>query len=136
MLDNSVVIRWLLRDGSNADLAYATAVNRALINSSCTAPSIWTLELTNVIVRAERRNDLARADADEFLNIVKALEIVIDDETSSRMIETLAIARQFGTTAYDAAYLELARRRNLPLATLDRDLLRAAKRAGVRRYEP
>jgi predicted nucleic acid-binding protein len=94
------------------------------------------LELTNVIVRAERRNDLARADADEFLNIVKALEIVIDDETSSRMIETLAIARQFGTTAYDAAYLELARRRNLPLATLDRDLLRAAKRAGVRRYEP
>gem|GEM_PF-1565183 len=73
------------------------------------------------------------ADAAHFMGLLESLPVDVDPETGSHsMAGTLALARGYGLTSYDAAYLELAMRANLPLATLDKELRAAAKKAGVK----
>jgi predicted nucleic acid-binding protein len=84
---------------------------------------------------AERRKRASQADITEALNLVAALPVIADDETAQRAgSDTAALARQYGLTIYDAAYLELAMRRGAALATSDHALAQAAKAAGVTLY--
>ncbi|WP_295401140.1 type II toxin-antitoxin system VapC family toxin [uncultured Thiocystis sp.] len=134
VLDNSVSMRWLFADGRAADLAYAEGIlcrfeqpgNEAIV------PAIWPLEVANVIVRAETRGLLTEARGAEFIGILHAMAIRVDQTTTARALtDTLQLARRFSLSAYDAAYLELALREGLGLATLDGDLRTAATKAGT-----
>ena len=95
-------------------------------------PSHWALEVANGLLVAERRKRLSRADVAEAADVLGQLPIETDAETGRRAIgETAALARQYGLTVYDAAYLELALRHRAALATSDAALARAARRAGL-----
>jgi predicted nucleic acid-binding protein len=101
-------------------------------NEGAMVPMLWQLEMGNVLLQAERRGRITRADVARRLELIGTLPITTDDETSFRALrDVLALARTENLTTYDAAYLELAMRRGLPLATTDRSLRDAAQRVGV-----
>ena len=88
--------------------------------------------MTNLLLQAERRGRITAADIAVRLQLLAVLPIETGSETHRRAArETLALARAERLTSYDAAYLELAMRRALPLASRDADLLKAAKGQGV-----
>ncbi|MDR3634468.1 MAG: type II toxin-antitoxin system VapC family toxin [Isosphaeraceae bacterium] len=97
---------------------------------------LWSLEVANVCLVSERRKRLDEARTLRFLNLLGSLPIGIDDETAARAwLDTIHPARAHNLSAYDAAYLELAIRRGLPLACLDSRLKTAAEAVGVVLYE-
>lgn len=137
VLDNSVAMCWLLNDGRPADVTYALKVLDALKQTSATVPGLWALEAANVVVKAEAKGLVTEARTQVFAATLMRLNITTDTATASHALsDTLNLARRYKLSAYDAAYLELALRRGLPLATLDADLEKAAKKAGVKRFEP
>lgn len=129
VLDCSVAVAWCIEDEAAAAtdaLMERTAGEGALV------PGLWPLEIANVLLQAVRRRRLEVADALARLELLRGLPIRIDEATAERAWrETLALARAEGLTTYDAAYLELALRLGLPLATRDRELRQAAERNGV-----
>jgi predicted nucleic acid-binding protein len=134
VLDNSVVMRWLFGDGSPQDRAYAERVLDLLLVEGNLAwvPGIWPLEVGNVLLRAEAKGLLTEARASEFLGALQAMSIQTDGQTSTQALtSTLQLACWHRLSSYDAAYLELALRQGLALATLDTDLQRAAVQSGV-----
>lgn len=134
VLDNSVTMRWFFEDGGRTDLAYATEVLAELKNSTAVVPVTCGLEVANVLARAEASSRLALADSSRFIEMLQGLDIKPDEDTFAyALADTLDLARRFKLSAYDASYLELALRLNVPLATLDKSLRRAASRAGVER---
>ena len=95
-------------------------------------PSLWPLEVANVVAKSQRLQKITLAQASAFIELLDKLDIVVDANSAQRALhDTLDLARQFGLSAYDAAYLELALREGLPLATLDARLQAAAREAGV-----
>ena len=135
VLDNSVVMRWLFGDGSASDLAYANRILSAFEDEDTEAvvPMVWMLEVANVIARTEAQGLIVQARSAEFLGILAEMAVCVDSATAAHALgETLALARRFGLSSYDAAYLELALREGLPLATLDNGLRKAIKKIGGR----
>ena len=95
-------------------------------------PSLWHLEVTNVLTLAERKGRIAVARISEFIALLETLPITVDEETPFRAFtEILGLARAERLTSYDAAYLELAMRLGIPLATKDNALRQAAAKLGV-----
>ena len=134
VLDNSIVMAWSFADEVSH---YADAVLDRLTSSSSVVPMLWPLEVANALLMGERRKRSTEAETIRWIGILKRLPIVIDDETNTRAwSDTLALARGHKLSAYDAAYLELAIRRRLPLATLDGPLKSAAAAVGVALYDP
>lgn len=136
VLDNSMVMRWFFGDGSEGDLEYAAHVLDVLGRPEvqATAPAVWPLEVANVIARAEAKGLVSEARSSEFVHLLEAMAVEVDAETAQHALDsTLQLARRFGLSAYDAAYLELSLREGLPLATLDSTLLDAAGATGVER---
>ncbi len=134
VLDNSVVMRWLFSDGSEADQLAAQRVLEQLTiqENSAIAPAIWPLELANVVARAESKGLLGEAHSSAFIGLLQRMAIrVVEDTASHALGNILHLARRYQLSSYDAAYLELAMREGLALATLDKQLARAAKKAGV-----
>lgn len=134
VLDNSVAMRWLFGDGSADDLAYARMILDAMERRQAVAlvPSLWALEVANVIQRAEARELLPEARGTEFVGLLQHMAIAADAETFGHALgDTLQLARRHKLSAYDASYLELALRTGLPLATLDADLRKAMEASGV-----
>lgn len=129
VLDSSVALAWVLpgeRTQAVEGLLDAVAADGAL------APGLWPLEVANVLLQAERARRLAPGERGRALAALGTLPIAIDAETPARAWgETVALAEAHGLTCYDAAYLEVAARAGLPLATLDRRLARAAAERGV-----
>ena len=110
----------------NYSLAGATGESGAL------APGLWPLEVLNGLLVAERRGRLNASRRNRLAGFLRALPISLDDETASQVwTATAGLAERFALSAYDAAYLELAQRHSLPLATLDRDLRTAATALGL-----
>lgn len=134
VLDNSVTMRWFFGDGKPAELRYAGLVLDSLNKASAVVPVTWGLEVANVIAKAEAKAIVTEARSRTFLELLEGINIEVDQATFSRSLsDTLQLARRYRLSAYDASYLELALRRSLPLATLDEDLQKAAKNAGVAR---
>jgi len=134
VLDNSVVMRWLFGDGSPSDLVYADRVLQVLQleGNLAMVPGIWPLEIGNVVLRAEARGLLSEARGAEFLGTLQEMPIQTDGQTPTHALaSTLQLARRHKLSSYDAAYLELALRQGVGLATLDSDLQRAAALSGV-----
>ena len=134
VLDTSVTIRWFFGDGKPSELAFAAKVLDALATDVAIVPVTWGLEVANVIARAEAKALVTEARSGEFLELLDRLMIEVDAATFTQArTGILQLARRYNLSAYDASYLELSLRRGLPLATLDEDLQKAAKKAGVKR---
>jgi predicted nucleic acid-binding protein len=137
VLDASVTMRWLFLDAKPAERAYALSVLNAMTQEETKAlvPVTWALEVSNVIGKAEMKGLLSEAQSEAFLEMLINVDIVADPATFSKALsDTLQIARRYRLSSYDASYLELAMRAGLPLATLDQDLQKAAKKAGLKRF--
>ncbi|MBD2724801.1 type II toxin-antitoxin system VapC family toxin [Nostoc sp. FACHB-892] len=129
VLDCSVAISWCLVD-ENDD--YANAILAIMPDSEAFVPGIWSLEIANTLVVAERRNRMTKEQSEQAIALLQSLLIQVDLFTDAKALDaTLKLARQEGLAAYDAAYLELALRLQLRLATLDTRLAEAATRCGV-----
>src|SRR4051812_24735741 len=129
VLDGSLTLAWYFSDEVDP---YADAVARALPTREALVPSLWRLEIANALVVGERRKRSTQAQAAAFVARLELLPIVVDEETDARAWgETIRLARAHTLSAYDAAYLELAMRRGLPLASLDDQLKAAAAVVGV-----
>lgn len=136
VLDHSVAMRWYFGDGRPQELAYATRVLEAMKSAEAVVPGIWSLEVANVLARAEAKALGTEARSEAFVGMLQRMDIAIDGATSAQALgSTLQLARRYRLSAYDASYLELALREGLPLATLDEDLMKAARRAGVKRFD-
>jgi predicted nucleic acid-binding protein len=132
VLDNSVAMLWLLPQSNPEGVWLAEKVLSLLQTGPARVPSLWPLEAANVIAKSQRLGKITQAQASAFVSLLDDLGISIDTHTAqSALHATLDLARQFGLSAYDAAYLELALRENLPLATLDHQLQDAARKAGI-----
>jgi predicted nucleic acid-binding protein len=134
VLDGSVTLAWLFQDEQDP---YADAIIAKLPNLEMRVPRPWHLEVANVLLVGERRKRCSQADTTQWLAYLARLPIVLDGETEMRAwSETVNLARQYGLSAYDASYLELALREGIPLATLDAPLKGAAQASGVPIYQP
>jgi predicted nucleic acid-binding protein len=134
VIDCSLTMAWYFGDEATA---YTDAVRDSLVAQQAVVPTLWSLEVANVLVMGERRKRSTEGQAARWLRLLSALPIAIDSETPFRAFDSiLSLARHHRLTAYDAAYLELALRRSLPIATLDDDLKNAAHALGVALYEP
>jgi predicted nucleic acid-binding protein len=129
VLDCSAALPWVFANE-------ATAATEALLDDLASGghawvPALWHLELANVMLGAQRRGQIDKAGAEKFLATLRAVDIEVDDETISvAWTRTLGLGETYGLTAYDAAYLELALRKGLPLASLDQELRNACSKAG------
>jgi len=130
VIDASTALGFLLKDEQAASNMKAL---KAMEQDSTTyVPTHWWLETANGLLTAERRKRASQAEITEALQLLQALPVITDDETAQRSgSETMALARQYALTGYDAAYLELAIRRNAVLATTDRALAVAATGVGI-----
>ena len=125
VIDSSITLAWLFSDERSAA---ADAVLRQVTQSGAVAPSLWRLEVANALQMALRRKRIDAAFRDASIADLSALEVTIDAETDRHAwASTLMLADRCRLTLYDAAYLELAQRLGLPLATLDQELRVAGK---------
>jgi len=131
-LDCSIVFSWFFADEAND---YADGVAARFESAEAVVPSLWPLEVANALVIGERRGRSTPSQAVAFLSRLSNLPIAVDDQTAGvAWGNTLSLARVHRLTAYDAAYLELAVREGLPLASLDQQLLSAAEELGVLQF--
>ena len=128
VLDASVTLAWALDEHKTEAAEQAL---RRLMDDSAVAPANWWFEVRNVLIVAERRGRRTEAHSVAFLRAMARLPIEIDRDPDETMV--LGLARRHGLTVHDAGYLELAMRRQAPLATLDAALVRAAAVEGVKR---
>lgn len=129
VLDNSVTMRWCFQ---NAAHPYADGVLQQLAIGAAIVPVLWRYEVSAVLAKSQRDGILTALRVDEFLATLNNLNITVDPDSSDRIltdVHRMAVTHRL--TSYDASYLELALRKNLPLATLDNELIAAGKAAGV-----
>lgn len=130
VVDCSIAMAWLFND--EATPKTAALLNR-LATETALVPAWWFIEITNVLATAERKGRIKPTESDAFIADLSKLGIERDDEAPDRAFtHLLALCRRHRLTSYDAIYLDLAVRRNLPLATLDDALRKAAHKSGVR----
>lgn len=126
VLDSSITLAWIYSDETTKAIR---EIESQVIREGAWVPSLWRLEVANILEMGVRRGRHDAAFRDETLTDLALLPIDTDPETERHAWDaTLRLAALHRLTVYDAAYLELARRRDLPLATLDRELRTAAKK--------
>lgn len=129
VLDSSVSLTWCF-DDERTD-ATDTLLER-VVESGADAPALWPLEVLNALTMAERRNRIDAERRQRLAGFLCDLPVAIDEETASQAwTVTAQLAARFRLSVYDAAYLDMAQRRGLPLATLDQELRAAAAALGV-----
>lgn len=133
VLDASVALSWCFEDQQTA---FSEAVLSALKRDAApVVPPLWMYEVLNVLALARRKGLMDKATAATFWNKASRAAVIVENagDTAHKIIE---LSERHGLTAYDAAYLELALREGLPLATLDNELKKAARAAGARLFTP
>ncbi len=129
VLDCSIAAAWLFEDEARPE---TDNLLEQLIDNNASVPSLWHLEIGNVLLQAERRGCITTSQISTRLELIASLPITTDTETDSRAFrEIMTLARTQSLTTYDAAYLELAIRQGIPLATQDKALVRAATQTKV-----
>jgi len=130
VLDASVVLTWCFHD-ENSALAEKIALMFEQGNSAI-APPFWPHEVLNALLVGVKRNRISRELVDAFLTDLVALPVVLAHFPAEAVFDRIqSLSREHGLTAYDAAYLDLAHIRGVPLATLDKDLIHACRKTGV-----
>lgn len=129
VLDCSVTMAWCFEDESNE---YTDSILENLRDATAIVPTIWPLEVANVLLSSKRKKRITAVQLASFMDALSALPIVVDSSTTTRaMHSTFTLADQLSLTIYDAAYLELAVREEIPLLTLDVELIKAAKKLHI-----
>jgi predicted nucleic acid-binding protein len=129
VLDSSVTVAWLFRDEQTQAVR---EVLGKVTQTGAVVPSLWRIEVANALLTAIRRGRIDIAYRDASLADLQILDIAIDAESDRHLwSDALALADRFGLAIYDGVYLELAQRRRLPLASLDRQLRDAASEVGL-----
>ncbi len=129
VLDASCALTWCFEDeaGRGSDELFDQ-----IQHTGAVVPPLWHLEIANLLLSSERRRRITQAESGAYLALLLQLPISTDTAAAERgRHDVLHLAREHGLTVYDATYLDLAMRRRLPLATLDRDLQSAARVTGV-----
>ena len=130
VLDSSAALAWIYDEESTEPVRL---VFKAVAEEGAVVPSLWRLEIANSLIGAVRRGRIDHGFCRAALADLSDLDIVVDGQTDARAWNaTLEFADRFRLTVYDAAYVELAERRALPLATLDREMQRAGAGLGLR----
>ncbi len=130
VIDASVALAWCFPDEASE---YADGVLVALEGQAMLVPAVWGLEIANAILAGERSNRLRPPEIRRFTTLLESLSTVQDVQPAGDHVSNvLPLAREYGLSARDAAYLELSIRHAAPLATLDGKLRKAAQKAGVR----
>jgi predicted nucleic acid-binding protein len=129
VLDASLTLSWYFEDERTPTI---DAVLDQVVASGAIVPSLWRIEVANGFQMAIRRNRIDRDFRDGAIRHLGLLPIMVDPETDTYVwTAMLRLADRFGLTVYDAVYLELAQRRSLPLASLDKELRTAGQALGV-----
>ena len=131
VLDNSVSMRWFFESGSHP---YADAIlNRLMaLGDEAIVPNLWPYEVSAVLSRAVSKTGIDAQKVSDFLDDLELMPIVVENTPTRRIFSDVhQLAITYRLTSYDAAYLELALRHNLALATLDTELITACGQAGV-----
>ncbi len=130
VLDCSVTMAWCFEDEANEETEHALAL---LEEMTAIVPPIWSIEVMNALRVAERKNRIDISSADKFICFLNDLPIHLDTSFSHLFNEKiLTISRKHSLSTYDAAYLEIALRSNIPMISFDKDLCVAAKKEGVK----
>lgn len=131
VVDASIGFSWVYQGQATAEtdkLLEAVAAGAGVV-----VPTLWYLEMANVLLIAQRRHRLTTAQRKTALEKLMALQFITDEEAARQAFgRTSELAEKHGLTIYDATYLELALRRSLPLATRDESLKSAARQCGVK----
>ncbi|TAN40396.1 MAG: PIN domain-containing protein [Nitrospirae bacterium] len=129
VIDASVALAWCFPDEASN---YADAVLVALEERRMLVPAVWPLEITNAVIVAERRKRISPPEVRRFVELLEGLTIHEDSLPVVKSVSNiLPLAREYGLSAYDTAYLDVAIRHRAPLATLDAGLAKASLKAGV-----
>lgn len=128
ILDASATLAWLFNEDDKGP-----ALLPLLRDHDLVAPSLWKLEVTNAILVRERRKIITAAQGEAYLNHLASLDVEIIAEPTNRSISELAkTARPYQLSSYDAVYLDLAMRLQVPILTMDGNLKDASKRVGLK----
>jgi predicted nucleic acid-binding protein len=141
VLDTSVSAAWIL---DKQMTPYKQSILRAMDHVFALVPALWHLEMSNILCKFAKQNDGGMAELETHLSLLAGLNIQTDEWQSSRALRLkmgamrtiTQTALRNGLTSYDAQYLQLALRENLPLASCDEQLCASAKAAGVTIYRP
>jgi predicted nucleic acid-binding protein len=129
VLDSSLALSWYFEDERTAR---SDALLDQVVDQGAVVPALWRLEIANGFQMSIRRKRIDPAFRDRALAALGTMEIIVDPDTDNNAwTTTLHLSDRFRLTVYDAAYLELAQRRRLPLASLDQPLRRAAAALGL-----
>ncbi len=129
VVDCSITMAWLFQDEKTP---FTEKIFDRLIKEKAVVPNLWSLEVINVLLVGERRKRISVSQSAHFLNVLGQLPIEIEANPPKMQNDSvLFLARTYGLSSYDAAYLDLASRLGIPLATLDADLIKAAHSSGV-----
>ena len=129
ILDCSVAISWFIPDEFSKN---SLDIRNKISEEGAIVPTIWSLEVGNVLLISERRKRITKEQRQKALYILKDLPIKTDELTfKNAWFETIELAEKYNLTLYDACYLELVLRYNSILATFDNNLKQAAKLAGI-----
>ncbi|HKM90605.1 MAG TPA: type II toxin-antitoxin system VapC family toxin [Candidatus Acidoferrales bacterium] len=129
VIDASVALAWCFPD---EDSDYADGVLAALEGRAIVVPALWPIEVTNAVLVAERRKRIRPLEIRRFVELLDNLSVSVDSRSVTECVNNvLPLAREYGLSAYDAAYLDVAMQRGAPLATLDGRLQRAGREVGI-----
>ncbi len=133
VIDASIASAWCFPDEQTD---YTKAVFQAVSSSAVdpVAPRLWAYEIRNSVLMGLRRGRISKPDSEQFLASLNDLNVRLGEPASYDQV--FALAQAHGLTVYDAAYLEIAMQERVPLASLDRQLVRAAGTVGVELFQP
>lgn len=133
VIDNSIVMSWFFEEEHNKKSQ--EVLDQLSSNQAC-VPSLWPYELANALFVAEKTKGIKEADSTAFINDLKTLPIVIENNNFEGITkDILSISREHRITVYDACYVELALRKDLPLASFDKDVLAVCEKIGIKLLE-
>ena len=128
-VDASVALAWCFPDEASD---YADSVLLAVENQTVVVPAIWAVEITNALLVGERRKRIRQPEVRRFVDLMNGLSVVEDRQPFADTVSNvLPLAREYDLSAYDAAYLDVAVRHEIPLATLDVALQKACAAVGI-----
>ncbi|MGC2531003.1 MAG: type II toxin-antitoxin system VapC family toxin [Candidatus Acidiferrum sp.] len=132
VLDSSVAFSWCFPGDPTEDTPYSRRILSKLATDDAIVPEIWAFEIANIIfVAFKKRRRISQKQIDEYLMRLRALPIRVELNDVWANIALESQARRWNLPAYDAAYLDLALRKKIPLATADGDLRKAALAGGI-----
>ena len=132
VLDTSVTMAWLFEDEASPN---TESLLDRLSTEEALVPTLWSYEVGNVLLMAERRKRITEAQGKRFANLLQSLPIRVSDPLPNPLWgNAVVVAREYGLSVYDGTYLDLAMQQGMPLATRDKALIKAARKAGVAIY--